>query len=117
MFKQIVRQYLDRIYDTFKSSDAREESYYTILVKGKTTRWLVRYFDNKQRPTIQLPFPLTEENIKEINRSGLEVGAGDQIIIDRPENILRLSALIIESYQYCSNDENFKRKIQPQQSE
>jgi len=31
MFKQIVRQYLDRIYDTFKSSDAREESYYTIL--------------------------------------------------------------------------------------
>ncbi len=31
MFKQTVRQYLDRIYDTFRSSDAREESYYTVL--------------------------------------------------------------------------------------
>ena len=31
MFKQTVRQYFDRIYDTFRSSDAREESYYTIL--------------------------------------------------------------------------------------
>ena len=31
MFKQMVRQYLDRIFNTFKSSDAREKSYYTIL--------------------------------------------------------------------------------------
>ncbi len=85
-------------------------SYFGVLYQGKTTRWVIRYYDSKQRPSIQFPFPLTEEHIKNITKSGLEIGAGDQVIIDVPENILRVSALVIESYEYNSNDENFKRK-------
>ncbi|WP_230369093.1 type I restriction endonuclease subunit R [Paludibacterium denitrificans] len=86
------------------------ESYFTVLCKGKTNRWLLRYFDNKQRPSIQFPFELSEESKKEILRAGLDIGAGDQVVIDRPENILRLPGLIFDSYSYCSNDENFRRK-------
>ncbi|WP_028499045.1 type I restriction endonuclease [Microvirgula aerodenitrificans] len=86
------------------------ESYFSILCQGKTTRWLLRYFDSKQRPTVVFPIELTEQSRAEVTRAGLEIGAGDQIIIDRPENLLRLPGLLFDSYTYCNNDENFKRK-------
>lgn len=86
------------------------ESYYNILVNGKSNRWLVRYFDSKSRPSIQLPVELSDDDIRNIKRNGLEVGAGNQIIIDIPENILRITWLITQSFEHCLNDENFKRK-------
>ncbi|MCG9054745.1 type I restriction enzyme HsdR N-terminal domain-containing protein [Laribacter hongkongensis] len=86
------------------------ESYFSVLYQGKTNRWLLRYFDNKQRPSIQLPFALSEQSRNEVSRAGLEIGAGEQIIIDRPENLLRLPGLLFDAYSYCSNDENFRRK-------
>ena len=86
------------------------ESYFSILCQGKTTRWLLRYFDSKKRPTVVFPIELTEQSRAEVTRAGLEIGAGDQIIIDRPENLLRLPGLLFDSYTYCNNDENFKRK-------
>ncbi|WP_172398108.1 hypothetical protein [Gilliamella apicola] len=47
---------------------------------------------------------------KEVKRGGLEIYAGEQIIVDKPENILRIAGLINETYEYTKNDENFKRK-------
>lgn len=86
------------------------ESYFSILYQNKSNRWIVRYHDNKQRPSIQLPIELTEKIKGEIKRAGLEIGAGDQIIIDKPENVLRIAGLIIDAYEYTKNNENFKRK-------
>lgn len=85
-------------------------SYYNILCQGKSNRWVVRYFDSKQRPSIVLPIELDEKAITEVERAGLELAPGNQIIIDRPENILRLSGLISDSYNYCMNDDNFRNK-------
>ena len=52
------------------------------------------------------------KKIKEkVKRGVLEIGAGEQIIIDKPENILRIGAgLINDAYEYPKNDENFIRK-------
>jgi predicted type IV restriction endonuclease len=86
------------------------ESYFSVLYQNKSNRWMVRYFDNKQRPSIQLPIELTDNIKDEVKRAGLEIGAGDQIIIDKPENVLRISGLILDAYEYTKNDENFKRK-------
>lgn len=85
------------------------ESYFSVLVNGKTNRWVLRYFDNKQRPSVVLPIALTDDDIRNIQRSRLEL-SGNQIIIDNPENILRLSWLVVDSYNFCTNDDNFKRK-------
>lgn len=85
------------------------ESYYGILVSGKSNRWILRYFDNKQRPSVTFPVELNDDDLAKIKRCGLEM-TGNQVIIDTPENILRLSWLIFDSYYFCCNDENFKRK-------
>lgn len=86
------------------------ESYFSILYQNKSNRWLVRYYDNKQRPSLQLPLELTENMKDEIKRAGLEIGTNDQVIIDKPENVLRIAGLILDAYEYTKNDENFKRK-------
>ncbi|MDF7667435.1 type I restriction endonuclease [Orbaceae bacterium ESL0727] len=86
------------------------ESYFNVLYQNKSNRWIVRYYDNKQHPAIQLPIELTEKMQDEIKRAGLELGAGEQIIINKPENILRIAGLINDAYEYAKNDENFKRK-------
>ncbi|PIT24444.1 type I restriction endonuclease [Snodgrassella alvi] len=115
---KIVTTYAERrLFDIVKSilpEDADvvakdTETYFSILFAGKVNRWILRYFDNKQRPSIVFPKALTSEDVKNIEKCGLEV-SGEQIIIDVPENILRLAALVLDSYQFCSNDENFKRK-------
>lgn len=59
---------------------------------------------------ILLLIELTENMKDEVNRAVLEIYAGEQIIIDKPENILRIAGLINETYEYTKNDENFKRK-------
>lgn len=85
------------------------ESYYSILYQGKTTRWVVRYYDKKNRSSIQLPIELTPVTANEISRAGLEHD-GSRIYLDRPEDILRISGLILDSFQFVVNDENFKKK-------
>ncbi|WP_085248088.1 type I restriction endonuclease [Gilliamella mensalis] len=86
------------------------ESYFNVLYQNKSNRWIVRYYDNRQRPSIQLPIELSDKIKDEVKRAGLEIGAGDQIIIDKPENVLRISGIILDAYEYTKNDENFKRK-------
>lgn len=60
------------------------------------------------------PIELSEDDIKHIHRSGLEV-QGNQVIIDVPENILRLSGLVRDAFEFCCNDENFKRKAKAEE--
>ncbi|AUV01659.1 endonuclease [Enterobacter hormaechei] len=85
------------------------ESYYSALYQGKTNRWIVRYYDKKNRSSIQLPIELTPILLNEVSRAGLEHD-GARIYLDKPEDILRISGLILDSFQYVTNDENFKKK-------
>lgn len=86
------------------------ESYFTVLYQGKTNRWLLRYSGDKKRPSVQFIHKLNDQHLNEIKRAGLEVGAGDQVIIDKPDNLLRISGLLFDALAYCQNDENFKLK-------
>lgn len=85
------------------------ESYYGVLYQGKTNRWIVRYYDKKSRSSIQIPIELTPIAINEISRARLEHD-GTRIYLDKPEDILRISGLILDAFQYVTNDENFKKK-------
>lgn len=115
---KIVTTYAERrLFDLVKSIlpddasiEAKDtESYFSVLVDGKSNRWILRYFDNKQRPSVIFPIELEESDISNIERCGLEV-SGNQVIIDTPENLLRVVWLVIDSYRFCCDDENFKRK-------
>ncbi|HHH4576949.1 TPA: type I restriction endonuclease subunit R, partial [Klebsiella michiganensis] len=85
------------------------ESYYSILFQGKTNRWLIRYYDKKNRSSIQLPIDISEITGNEIKRAGLEFD-NNRIFIDNPEDVLRISGLILDSLQYVQNDENFRKR-------
>lgn len=86
------------------------ESYYSVLYQNKSNRWLARFSGDKKRPSVQFIIRLTEQHINEIKRAGLDIGPGDQVIIDKPENLLRISGLLFDALAYCQNDENFKVK-------
>ena len=64
----------------------------------------------EQFPSTLLPIELTEKMKEEIKRAGFKIGTGEQIIIDKSENILRIAGLINDAFEYTKNDENFKRK-------
>jgi len=85
------------------------ESYYSVLFQGKTNRWLVRYYDKKTRSSIQLPIDISPVAGNEIKRAGLDYD-GNRIFIENPEDILRISGLILDSLQYVQNDENFRKR-------
>ncbi len=85
------------------------ENYYSILVDGKTNRWICRYFDNKKRPSVVLPIKLNEADIANVESCGLEM-SGNHIIIDTPENVLRIAFMLRGTYEFCLDDENFRRK-------
>jgi hypothetical protein len=87
------------------------ESYYTINFQGKATRWLLRYWADKKRPTAGFCMPLTAEHRAEIRRAKLEITAADTLIVDKPEHLLRLAGLFDDALEYCKNDENFKRPL------
>lgn len=86
------------------------ESYYSILFQGKVNRWLMRYQGDKKQPSVSFCIPMTDERKREIERAGLELGAGDSVIIMQPEHIARIPGLIFDALAYCSDDANFKRK-------
>lgn len=86
------------------------ESYFTVLYQNKVNRWLVRYSSDKKRPSVQFINKLTDQHLAEIKRAGLEIGSGDQVIIDKPENLLRIPGLLFDALAYCENDDNFKTK-------
>ncbi|EAV9435630.1 type I restriction endonuclease subunit R [Salmonella enterica subsp. enterica serovar Legon] len=84
------------------------ESYFSVLYQGKTNRWIARYHDKKLRSSIQLPIEFTPVIYNEISRAGLEADS-NRIYLDSPEDILRIAGLILDSFQFVQNDENFKK--------
>lgn len=85
------------------------ESYYSIVYQGKSNRWLFRFWGDKRRPTVKFIEPITPDLKAEIERAGLELGRGDQIVLDKPENLYRLAGLLRQALEFCKNEENFKR--------
>ncbi|EBG5746706.1 type I restriction enzyme HsdR N-terminal domain-containing protein [Salmonella enterica] len=84
-------------------------SYFGVLFQGKTNRWIVRYYDKKSKSSIQLPIELNDITINEISRAGLTCDAS-RIYMDNPDDILRISGLVLDSFEYVKNDENFRKK-------
>lgn len=85
------------------------ESYYSVLYQNKVNRWLLRYQAEKRQPCISVCVPLTDERKREIARAGLQVGAGDTILLSQPEHLARISGIVFDSLAYCQDDTNFKR--------
>ena len=89
------------------------ESYYSVLFQGKSNRWIVRFWSEKKRPAIQFGIPLTDAHRAEITRARMELGAGETVLLDKPENLQRLAGLLVDTLAFSKNDENFKRKTEP----
>lgn len=85
------------------------ETYYSILYEGKTNRWLLRFWGDRKRPSMQFIQPLMHTHKDEAARAGLELTASGQIVLDKPENLYRLAGLLRDALDYCKNDENFRR--------
>lgn len=86
------------------------ETYYNVLYQGKSNRWLVRFWGDKKRPCIQFGITLTDAHKTEISRARLEIGAGETILLDKPDNLQRLAGVLADALAFCKDDENFKRK-------
>nr|WP_034395223.1 type I restriction endonuclease [Delftia acidovorans] len=107
------RKLFDTIADLLPGEDLQgrdTESYYAVLYQGKTNRWLVRYWGDKKTPTVQFGITLSAAHKEEINRARMTMGAGDTVVLEKPENLLRLAGIINDTLLFCKNDENFKRK-------
>lgn len=85
------------------------ESYYAVLFQGKTNRWLLRYVGDRHRPLVYFIIDLSDEHKALIERAGLEIGASNGIVLNRPENLMKLSGIIFDSLAFCQDDNNFKR--------
>lgn len=83
------------------------ESYFGVLFEGKTTRWIVRFYD-KKNSFILFPIELNEIQLNEIHRARLETD-GKRIYITQPEDVLRISGLVLDSFEFVKDDANFKR--------
>lgn len=90
------------------------ESYYSVLYQNKVNRWLLRYQADKRQPCIFVCVPLTDERKREINRAGLQLGAGDSILLSQPEHLARITGIVFDALEYCKDDANFKRSGQAQ---
>ncbi|EKN4841535.1 type I restriction endonuclease [Yersinia enterocolitica] len=91
------------------------ESYFSVLLDGKTNRWIVRYFD-KKNSFITFPIVLSDIQLNEIRRARLETD-GKKVTIDKPEDILKISGIVLDSFEYVKNDENFRRASKSTESE
>lgn len=40
----------------------------------------------------------------------LELGAGNSIVINQPEHLVRISGLVFDALEHCLDDNNFSRK-------
>lgn len=86
------------------------ESYFTVLYQGKTNRWLYRFYGDKKRPALQFVVDLSQQHLNEVARAGLEVNASGHILVDKPDNLLRLTGLLFDALAFCQDDENFRQK-------
>jgi hypothetical protein len=85
------------------------ESYFAILYQGKVNRWLLRYFADGKNPRIQVCIPMNEERRREVDRAGLQFGAGDAIQLAQPDHLMRIPGIVFDTLVFCRDDANFKR--------
>jgi len=85
------------------------ETYFSVILDGKSNRWLFRFWGDKKQPSIQFIEPITEAHQTEARRAGLEIGRNGQIILSKPEDLYRLAGMLRDALGYCKNDDNFKR--------
>lgn len=83
------------------------ESYFGILFEGKTTRWIIRFYDKKSS-YVNFPIELNDLQKNEIKRARLEFD-GKRLTINEPSDILRISGVIMDCYEFVKDDDNFKR--------
>ncbi|EBK1011002.1 type I restriction endonuclease subunit R [Salmonella enterica] len=106
--KQIVGEEYDMQYkDT--------ESYFGVMYEGKTNRWLIRYFD-KREPYVVFRIDLTDVQLNEISRAGLEVVSG-RVHINTPDDVLRVSGIVMDAFEFVKNDENFRKSTKSSDGE
>ncbi|EDU1412900.1 type I restriction endonuclease subunit R [Salmonella enterica] len=106
--KQIVGEQYDMQYkDT--------ESYFGVMYEGKTNRWLIRYFD-KREPYVVFRIDLTDVQLNEISRAGLEVVSG-RVHINTPDDVLRVSGIVMDAFEFVKNDENFRKSTKSSDGE
>lgn len=85
------------------------ETYFSVILDGKSNRWLFRFWGDKRHPSIQFIEPITDAHQLEAQRAGLELGRNGQILLKKPEDLYRLAGIVRDALTYCKNDENFRR--------
>lgn len=85
------------------------ESYFCILYQNKVNRWLSRYVGGRKKPLLTFGIELTDQHRALIERAGLEM-TGSNIILPRPENLMKLSPILFDALAYCKDDENYRVK-------
>lgn len=85
------------------------ESYFGILYQNKVNRWLVRYVGERKNPLLTFGIELNDQHRALVKRAGLEM-SGNNIILTRPENLMKLSPILFDALAYCKDDENFRVK-------
>ena len=113
---EIVRDVLHKSVEPHELQAKDTESYYAILFQGKVNRWLLRYQDNRQRPSVLFNIGLTDAHKAELERAMLELGAGNAIYIDTPEDLMRIPGFLMDALAFCRNDANFKRATDNEKS-
>lgn len=107
--RRLLEIVLDTLGENTEIVGKDTESYFTVLYQGKVNRWLVRYFADGKNPRIQVSVPLTDERRREISRAGLQLGSGDSILLPQPDHLMRLPGILFDAYEFCQDDNNFKR--------
>jgi len=105
----IVQTILDGQVSSEEIVGKDTESYYTVLYQGKVNRWLLRYVCDRAKPLVYFSVPLTDQHKAQAIKRGLELGAGNSIVLMKPEYLMKLSGLLNESLVFCQDDNNFKR--------
>ncbi len=103
---EVVR---DILGDEVELAPKDTESYFSVLYQNKVNRWLIRYQADKRHPAIAICVPITDERRREVARAGLQIGAGDTILLSQPDHLARIPGIVFDALEYCRDDANFKR--------
>ncbi len=95
--------------DEVQLSKNDTESYFSVLLGNKTTRWLLRYYGDKKTPSVEFQVEMTEERRRDVERAGLKIGSGGHVLLPKPQDLMRIVGLLRDSLEFCQNDDNFKR--------
>lgn len=107
--RRLVEIVMDILGEDAEVTPKDTESYFAVLYQGKVNRWLLRYIAEGKNPRIQVCVPMTEARRHEVERAGLQVGAGDSILLPQPERLMRIPGIMFDALAHCRDDHNFKR--------